>query len=369
MTDVNSKLPRVWKVLDQDMERKLHIGGQLYVSIHEEVVVDCVWGEARQGVPMRKDTIMPWLSAGKPLTAVVVAQLEEEKQLKINDPVSRYLPEFGILGKEGITVRHVLTHTGGFRPADRMLQGMNGQAALDFICQTSIEPGWTPGEKAGYHVLSGWFILGEIISRVMGRPASLVYRSRLFSPLGLDDSWVELPPDQYEKYGPRMGQLHGTFGGEIRPHPDWWIRDRICQFQPGSSSCGPIYQLGQFYESLLVDRKAGGNRLLKEQTVTQWTHSQRIGLFDHTFQHTMDWGLGFMVNSNRYGAETVPYSFGRPSSDSVFGHGGSQSSCGFADPVHGLVVAWIVNGMPGEPKHQSRAREINSAIYQDLGLG
>jgi CubicO group peptidase (beta-lactamase class C family) len=91
-------------------------------------------------------------------------------------------------------------------------------------------------------------------------------------------------------------------------------------------------------------------------------------MFDETFRHIMDWGLGFMVNSNRYGANTVPYGFGKHASDETFGHSGSQSSVAFADPTHRLVVAWVCNGMPGERKHQARAREINSAIYEDLNL-
>ena len=98
------------------------------------------------------------------------------------------------------------------------------------------------------------------------------------------------------------------------------------------------------------------------------TARQRIGLFDHTFQHTLDLGLGFIVDSNRHGAGTVPYGYGRHASEATFGHSGSQSSCAFADPEHQLVVAWHCNGQPGEPRHQKRAREINSMIYEELGL-
>jgi CubicO group peptidase (beta-lactamase class C family) len=82
----------------------------------------------------------------------------------------------------------------------------------------------------------------------------------------------------------------------------------------------------------------------------------------------IDFGLGFIVNSNRYGVETVPYGYGRSAADQAFGHSGAQSSCAFGDPTHKLVVAWSCNGLPGERLHQRRAREINSAIYEDLGL-
>ena len=87
-----------------------------------------------------------------------------------------------------------------------------------------------------------------------------------------------------------------------------------------------------------------------------------------TFLHKLDFGPRFIINSSRYGIETVPYNYGRHASENTFGHSGAQSSCAFADPANGLVVAWICNGLPGERRHQERAREINSAIYKDLGL-
>jgi CubicO group peptidase (beta-lactamase class C family) len=108
--------------------------------------------------------------------------------------------------------------------------------------------------------------------------------------------------------------------------------------------------------------------VLRWATVELFTSRHRVGMFDQTFQHEIDWGLGFTIDSNRYGAETIPYGFGRHASPSTFGHGGSQSSVAFADPEHGLVVALVCNGRPGEARHNRRARDIHSAIYEDLGL-
>jgi CubicO group peptidase (beta-lactamase class C family) len=82
----------------------------------------------------------------------------------------------------------------------------------------------------------------------------------------------------------------------------------------------------------------------------------------------MDWGLGFIINSNQYGVETVPYSYGKYAGPRTFGHSGQESSCAFCDPDAGLVVAWICNGMPGAAKHHLRQKQINEAIYQDLKI-
>lgn len=76
-----------------------------------------------------------------------------------------------------------------------------------------------------------------------------------------------------------------------------------------------------------------------------------------------------MINSAKYGALANPYGYGKHASEETFGHGGMQSSGGFADPRHGLCGAIIFNGLPGEPKHQRRIDGAMTALYEDLGLG
>ena len=76
----------------------------------------------------------------------------------------------------------------------------------------------------------------------------------------------------------------------------------------------------------------------------------------------------FIINSNEYGELTVPYGYGRHASKSAFGHGGRECMSAFADPQHDLVVIANFNGMPGEPRHNQRVRDFNTAVYEDLGL-
>jgi len=92
---------------------------------------------------------------------------------------------------------------------------------------------------------------------------------------------------------------------------------------------------------------AGHIEFFKPETVRALTSRQRIGMYDQTFRHVIDWGLGFIINSNRYGADTVPYGFGVDAGESTFGHNGFQSSTACADPEHQLVVAVVCNGTPG----------------------
>ncbi len=99
------------------------------------------------------------------------------------------------------------------------------------------------------------------------------------------------------------------------------------------------------------------------------TTRQREGMFDNTFKRTIDWGLGMIIDSKRYGVENVPYGYGRYASDGTFGHGGSQSSVGFADPARQLAVVCYFNGMPGEAAHQRRLRAVLDAALRGFGAG
>jgi CubicO group peptidase (beta-lactamase class C family) len=124
-----------------------------------------------------------------------------------------------------------------------------------------------------------------------------------------------------------------------------------------------VRALAKVYESLL----AGGARLLDGDLARLFTARHRAGMFDHTFKCTLDFGLGFLIDSKQYAGEHA-YGYGAHASSEAFGHSGNQSSCAFADPVHGLVVAWVCTGMPGDARHDARQRAINAAVYEDLGL-
>ena len=77
-------------------------------------------------------------------------------------------------------------------------------------------------------------------------------------------------------------------------------------------------------------------------------------------------GLGIILDSNRYGASTVPYGFGAASSNQAFGHGGSRSSIGFADPAAELVVSLCLIGQVSEPRHQARMRRLLDSLRSEL---
>ena len=81
-------LPATLAALARGTAQGLHVGAQVYVSRGGEIVGDFATGLARPGVPMRRDSLIPWMSAGKPLAAVAVAQLWEQGRLDLDDPVA-----------------------------------------------------------------------------------------------------------------------------------------------------------------------------------------------------------------------------------------------------------------------------------------
>ena len=340
----------------------MQIGSQVYVSRHSKPLADFALGLSRADVPMTTDTMMIWFSSSKAITAVAVAQQWERGKLALDDPVAKYIPEFGKRGKEAITIRHVLTHSGGFRMADGGNQSLGWTMTenLKLIYQAELEAGWIPGKKAGYHPTSGWFILGEIVQRLSGKPFSRYVREEIFLPLGMQDCWVGMPAERFRTYGTRIGWMHQTpRGGEVRPTPIPNGEAFNTDCSPGAGGRGPMRELGRFYEMLMNYGALEGKRILLPQTVEAITARHRTRMMDQTFGIVMDWGLGFIIDASLYGNHC---------SDRAFGHAGAQSSVGYCDPEYGLVVALVLNGMPGPLPHNQRMLELANAIYFDLGL-
>ena len=349
-----------------------HVGAQVYVSREGEVVADFATGRARSSpeVALHPVSLCLWMSATKPVAAVAIAQLWERGLLELDDPVARHLPPFAASGKETVTVRHLLTHTGGFRALAGNWEDRPWDEIVAAVCDARLEPDWVPGRKAGYHLATSWYVLGELLRRLdpQHRPFERYVREMIFEPLGMNDSWVGLPPERYRAYGERIAFMHETTHPAPRsPHSsDTEAGAAACR--PGSSGRGPVRELGYFYEMLLGRGRRDGARVLSPQSVEAITATHRVGMYDHTFRHTMDWGLGFLINSSRYGPGPAPYGYGPHASPRTFGHGGSQCCSAFADPEHDLAVAILWNGRPGEQRHDRRLRETMTALYVDLGL-
>ena len=370
MPDAMDTLPKTANIIGLGMDRGLHHGAQLYVSFRGRPVVDAAFGvaDAESNAPMTTDHLTLWMSASKPLGAVAVARLWEQGKLDLDARVADTITGFGLRGKHEITLRDILMHTGGFRESNLAFVEPDWDTAVAKVCAAPLEDDWKVGQTAGYDPRGSWYILGEMVRRADGRSYANYVREEICAPLGMRDSWVGMPAQAYHDYADRIAPTYEREQSDLVKNA-LHHEDACVACFPAGNGRGPIRELGRFYE-MLVNRGVGEKgRLLNAETVTEFTRPLRVGVFDKTFNHTMDWALGFMVDSNQYGAQTVPYGFGIHCSPETFGHGGRQSVAAFADPVHELVVACVFNGMPGEPRHNKRNRELATAVYEDLGLG
>ena len=352
-------LPKTTAAFEAGRANGLHTGAHLYVSQAGRTIVDAAFGESRPGVPMSPDSVILWFSAGKPLTAVAIAKFWESAQLDLDDQIAKFIPEFAARGKEAVTIRHLLTHTGGFRWVQWT---PDWDEMIARISAAPLEPRWIPGRTAGYHTFTSWYILAEIVRRLdsLHRPYEKFIADEIFQPLGMTDSFLAMSPIQFREYGNRIAPMAVSNNAKLSA-PSSTPKPAAQSAPPAESARGPARQLGQFYEMLLNH----GSPLISPQTTEALTARHRAGIIDLTFKQTIDWGLGFIVNSAQHNPE-VPYGFGEKASPRTFGHGGNQSSIAFADPESRLVLVLIFDAMPGEAAHQQRMRSTLAAINEDL---
>jgi CubicO group peptidase (beta-lactamase class C family) len=362
MTEFAKDFPKTFDAIEAGRTAGFHSGAQIYISRSGKTLADAGMGEALPDEKMTPDSIVMWFSAGKPVAAVAIAKLWESGKLDLDDPVVRFIPEFAAKGKEAITIRHALTHTAGVRWVE---WSQSWEEMISRICNAPIEPRWVPGQNAGYHAFTTWYILGEIVRRIDPEHRSFekFTEDEIFGPLAMPDSSFAVPIEKYRSYGNRIAPIRIT--NQSKGHPAFFDTEAGCSVcSPGGSARGPARELGRFYEMLLQR----GQKLLTPQTTEALTARHRAGLLDQTFKHIIDWGLGFIINSAQYKQPTLPYAYGPHASLRTFGHGGNQSSIAFTDPENALVVALVFNGMPGESAHQRRMYNTLTGLYEDLGI-
>ncbi|WP_082818186.1 serine hydrolase domain-containing protein [Variovorax boronicumulans] len=144
------------------------------------------------GVALKPTTRMRIASTSKHFTAMAVLLLAEDGLLDVEDPVQKYLPELPQLSANGPTLRHLLTHTSGWRGHDELwaiAHGLTftlpgpGLPAMARQSELNFEPGTHMVYSNG-----GYFLLAKIVERVSGKSFNDFLKARLFDPLGMADT-------------------------------------------------------------------------------------------------------------------------------------------------------------------------------------
>jgi CubicO group peptidase (beta-lactamase class C family) len=304
---------------------------------------------------MRKDTVTQWLCCTKSLVAILIAQLEEEGRLDVEQPVVRYWPEFAANGKSHVTLRALLTHTSGMLgdPAEEYLF-CSSERVAESIAQCRLDDSGYAGDRARYIHFSGWAALGEVIRRVTGASTALRLKQSLFEPLEMRDSHLGLPLSTFDAYGDRLSRLHIGIRG-FPPECSFLNWREVAGYDwPGFAARGPAFELGRVFESLL----GHGPAILGRAAVHRFTSPSRGRLYDDNLQDEVDWGLGFKTSSAFFGSRAL--------AERAFGHTGLGSSFCLALPDLDLVVVWVSNVISPPPVHRARIRRLTGALLACL---
>lgn len=336
------------------LARGWHHGAQLALYRDGQPVLDLALGE---GIGRR----MLWFSATKPVTAVAVLMLAERGVLDLDTPLATLWPEFAQGGKEACTVRHVLTHRGGFPvfPPDFDWARIDDWAAVT-TATAALPAAWPPGTAVGYHPVTYGFALGEVIRRVDGRSPAAFLRDEIFAPLGMDAS-LGVPDGEFDRVALPVAMSEVTFTdpqGVERRTSEIVRRFRLPATLrgqlPAANGIGTAEALARFYAALVAGGAFGDARLLDRHTVAEATSEQVSAAIDRTTGLPSSYGLGFLT-----GGAFSP--FDEPG---VFGHSGQQCAIAWGDPARGVACAYLTDGLHDPYVVQVRTEEMVWAVRE-----
>jgi CubicO group peptidase (beta-lactamase class C family) len=270
-----------------------------------------------------KDAIFAMASMTKPVTSVAVMQLVEAGQVKLDEPAATYVPELGTVRvldggtlrppKSPITVRQLLTHTAGFG-----YEFMNREL-FDLVSKKEVPSAmaggdgflkapllFDPGTRWEYGINTDW--LGKLVERVSGRSLEVYFREKIFDPLGMPDSFFNVPPDKQSRLVPVFQRKEDGSLAQQPPQPV-----KPVEFFSGGGglhSTAPDYL--RFVRALMAGGQLGQHRILSAESVATMGKNQigdltirplhslipQLATDGATLPGALDkFGLGFALNS------------------------------------------------------------------------
>ena len=172
---------------------RLRVPGLAVAVLHEGQVYADGFGVTNidHPLPVGAETLFQIGSTSKTFTATALMQLVEEGQVDLEAPLRRYLPEFALQSEsdaERLTVRHLVTHHGGFI-GDYFRDTGRGDDALGLIVgKMRNSAQLVPAGTAFSYSNAGFYVLGQVIATLRGQPFETVIREWIFGPLGMDHS-------------------------------------------------------------------------------------------------------------------------------------------------------------------------------------
>ncbi|MEU7528506.1 serine hydrolase domain-containing protein [Saccharothrix sp. NPDC042600] len=275
-------------------------------------------------VPMTPDTIFDLASISKLFTSIVVMRLQERDLLDLDAPVARYLPEFGVNGKDAITVRQLLTHTSGLEPW-LPLWSRYPDVATRIKAVMDVAPKNKPGTVYTYSDLN-LITLGVLSERLSGKKLDVLVREGITGPLQLDDTGYNPPAAKLDRIAATEFQTgRGLVRGVVHDENAWSLGG-VAGHAGVFSTARDLATLGQ---AILNGGRYGHARILQPDTV-------RLMLtdFNQGFPGNAH-GLGFELDQRWYmGALTSP---------KTAGHTGFTGTSLVLDPLSNSIAVLLTN--------------------------
>ncbi|MEU7475138.1 serine hydrolase domain-containing protein [Lentzea sp. NPDC042327] len=240
-------------------------------------------------VAMRKDTIFDLASISKLFTSIAVIQQVERGRVDIDQRVAHYLPEFGVNGKQDITVKQLLTHTSGLEPFIPLWSRFpDVPSRIKGVMD--VQPKSTPGSTYVYSDLN-LITLGELVHRVSGKRLDEAVRDGITRPLGMADTGYN-PRDKDRTAATefQVSPPRGIVRGEVHDENAWSLGG-VAGHAGVFSTARDLAVLGQ---TVLNGGTYDGRRILSE-------HSVELMLTNFTPQFPGNaHGLGFELDQRWY---------------------------------------------------------------------
>ena len=270
--------------------------------------------------PMTLDTIFDVASLTKVIaTAPSVMRLVENGQVKLNDPVARYIPEFAQNGKQDITVRMLLTHFSGLPPDLDMRTNWNG-SGTGLQMAYAIAPVAPPGARFIYSDVN-YIVLQELVRRVSAMPLDRYAEAHIFRALEMDHTRF-LPPREW------LPQIAPTeFRGEVlRGVPQDPTARRFGGVAGDAGVFSTADDLSKYAQAML-----DGKFVLSPATVEKMTTPQQPPT--STVLRGLGWDIDTPFSSNR--GDLLPIG--------SFGHTGYAGTSLWIDPTTKTYIIILVN--------------------------
>jgi len=347
------------------------VGAAVCVIRDGVVVVDLVggWCDSARTRPWTPDTLVDFYSVGKALVALSVLRHVDAGRIGLDDPIASVWPEFAAAGKGGATVRHALCHRAGVPAVHELLTDddlWSWERMTAAIAATA--PWWEPGTRHSYHTNSYGHLVGEIARRVDGAMPHDALRA-VAAPLDAD-VWFGVPEAEQPRcadllWDPPGGSIDFSRyeGDELMTMMSYFNPPGYCsagvvntpQWRraqvPATNGHGTARGVARIYAALLEP-----GLLLSPALLAEATRPQSEG-YCPTLGEDVTFGLGFKPTTARRPFGPHPGSFG---------HFGTGSSLGFADPEAGIAFGYVMNHVI--PRWQStRNRSLMDAVYASPG--